>query len=683
MLFLSKSILGVSEMQFKNVRTKFLVILLPLFILSFVILSGISYYLANASLLSNADKIACSLGNQIAAQIHAEMLEPTVRLDDLARNSSLRQGDEAARMAILTAPLTSDSNVAQYFYVELDGKALRNDGKHLDRGDREYIKIPRQTQKPYIATPFMGESTGKLMTMMTRPVFENNAMVGFVLASINLDSLSKLVENVSFFQTGYAYLADSSGLVVGYSKKPELVGKMDLTKKEVEGVGPLDDRLMQAFKAAMESRQQTLADYRSADGVENIAIITPIELDGRTWAVVAAAPRAEVEADSAMLFKIMLGVSLGAIALAVFVIFGFAKRIADPLTVIRDECDVLNDGDLRQDQVAVQAHDEIGQLAKGFNAMRQTLRRLIGKVQSQTEQVAAAGEELTASAEQSSQAANQVAVSIMHIAEGVEKQSQAATQIRAISESITSHADNLAVKTQGIAGDAKTTQDQVASGRSSIAKVVSQMEQITVGAKTIETSIEELAKGSDEIGHIVELISNIAGQTNLLALNAAIEAARAGEAGRGFAVVADEVRKLAEESDRSSQQIAALVKKNEVGMNNAVAASQQGAKNVRLGIDTVKSADEVFKAIVGAIEKLSGEIIDVSKAIQDMSQDNASMMTSIRDIERISSKNAADSQSVSAATEEQSAAMQEIASASHNLATLAADLQTEVSKFKV
>lgn len=209
------------------------------------------------------------------------------------------------------------------------------------------------------------------------------------------------------------------------------------------------------------------------------------------------------------------------------------------------------------------------------------------------------------------------------------------------------------------------------------------MQQITLGTKTIETAIEDLAKGSDEIGNIVELISNIAGQTNLLALNAAIEAARAGDAGHGFAVVAEEVRKLAEESERSSKQIAELVKKNQVGMSQAVEASRDGSKNVQLGIDTVKSADEVFKSIVIAIETLSREIIDVSKAIETMAAGNATMLSSIQDIDKISTKNFDDAQSVSTSTEEQSASMHEIASASKNLATLAGDLQAEVSKFKV
>jgi methyl-accepting chemotaxis protein len=230
---------------------------------------------------------------------------------------------------------------------------------------------------------------------------------------------------------------------------------------------------------------------------------------------------------------------------------------------------------------------------------------------------------------------------------------------------------------------AKETTNQAESGRISIAKVVDQMNYIHNVTETIQYSISELANGSAEIGNIVELISSIAGQTNLLALNAAIEAARAGEAGRGFAVVAEEVRKLAEESNKSSQKITELVKKNQMDMENAVEASKSGAKSVQVGIEAVNSADEVFKSIVGSIENLSREFVVVSDSINKMADGSTTMLAAIEEIDKVSKSNADEAQSVSAATEEQSASMQEIASASQNLANLAGNLQVEVRKFKV
>ena len=667
----------------KSVRIKFLVILLPLFMISFICISGISYYLANTSLLKNADKLAGTLGQQIAAEVSADMMEPAIHLKDLTKSPMVRQGDEAAKIKELAAAKDENSNAAQYFYADKNGKAVRDDGKKLDRGDRDYIKVPKETKKPYIAKPFLGESTGKLMTMMTYPLLNNNEVEGFVFASVNLDSLSRLTEGIEFFDSGYAYIVDESGLVMGYGRHPELVGKMDLTKKEVEGGGQLDDRLLAAFKNAMESKQQTKADYTASDGSENIAVITPIHLEGRNWAIVAAAPKKEVEADSAALFKILTGISVLAVLAAIAMIFAFARKIADPLIHLRDACAVLNQGDLRQTELVIRSEDEIGQLAAGFQQMRATLAKLIRQVQSQTEQVAAAGEELTASAEQSAMASVQVANSITQIAGGIDQQSAAAGMIRKTADRVAGQAGELSLETGKIAEAARQTTTQAGSGRNSIAEAVQQMEMIQRDARMIERAVKELDADSAEIGNIVQLITSIAGQTNLLALNAAIEAARAGEAGRGFAVVAEEVRKLAEESERSSQQIGDLIQKSQAGMQAAVKASQSSTVNIVKGMDSVQAADGIFQTMVDAMSSLSAEIIRIAGAIQTMAQENASMQASIQHIEGISQANAGESQTVSAATEEQSASMSEISAASQNLAKLAEALQIEVSRFKV
>jgi len=384
-----------------------------------------------------------------------------------------------------------------------------------------------------------------------------------------------------------------------------------------------------------------------------------------------------------MLFKIMSVISNAAILISAIVIFLFSKRISLPIKTIRDECQVLNDGDLRQDQLSVDARDEIGQLARGFSVMRRTLRDLLRNVQSQAEQVAAASEELTAGAQQSAEASNQVAGSITEIAQGVEKQSAAINKMNSITGAIVASADSIAEKTERITSVVQQTTTQVITGRQSISDVVNQMQQINAGSQTVQLSIAELAKGSNEIGNIVQLISSIASQTNLLALNAAIEAARAGEHGRGFAVVAEEVRKLAEDSERSSAQIADLVKKNNLDMEKAVKASATGTESVNAGMVSVKSADAVFQSIVGSIDSLSLEINTISQAIQTMAGHSQTMLTSIQAIEHVSKSNADEAQSVSAATQEQSASMQEIAVASQKLAALANSLQSEVEKFKV
>ena len=182
---------------------------------------------------------------------------------------------------------------------------------------------------------------------------------------------------------------------------------------------------------------------------------------------------------------------------------------------------------------------------------------------------------------------------------------------------------------------------------------------------------------------MVDVISSIAEQTNLLSLNASIEAARAGEAGRGFAVVADEVRKLAEESNKASQEIAQMVESNNADMEAAIAAGTAGAENIRRGISTVQTADEVFQGMAATIDQLVKGINDVSDAIHQVEVKNESMLANSQSISDTGKKNSDEAQSVSAATEEQTASMHEIASASRQLAELASTLQDEVQKFRL
>ncbi|MBQ1461473.1 MAG: methyl-accepting chemotaxis protein, partial [Selenomonas sp.] len=227
------------------------------------------------------------------------------------------------------------------------------------------------------------------------------------------------------------------------------------------------------------------------------------------------------------------------------------------------------------------------------------------------------------------------------------------------------------------------TVNSVTSGRDSINNVVKAMDSINDSATTVKASISELATRSEEISKIVELISGIAEQTNLLALNAAIEAARAGEAGRGFAVVADEVRKLAEESASSTKQIGDLVNQIQLDMKKAVAASEQSAASVANSMDFVRDADAVFESIKIAIDALAGGIREVSGNIKSVASGTKSMKEAVKEIAEVSNTNAAHTESVSAATEEQSASAEEIAAATRSMAEQAEELAHEIERFKV
>jgi methyl-accepting chemotaxis protein len=675
-------------MNFKNIKFKFLAFLIPLFIVMFAILGQTSYYLASKNLYLATNDSANAISEKFSIQTYQQLHSKVARLEELATQPAIINQNQEQMGPLLANMQKRVGGYAVMFYIDAKGQGTTSEGKNFDYSDRAYYKYVMQNKKSYISEPIVSKSTGKLAVVTVSPVFSNNQVVGLVGGTIGLDTLSELMTQVKFKDSGYGYLADETGLVLAHAKNPDSVGKLNLTEKTVNkevkaSISELDARLISAFKAALDTGKQVTATYTGLQGTEDFAVLTPFEMDGRRWVMVVRAPETEVNSGAKTLWVTMLGISLFFILIAVALIYIFAKRIAKPIEQIRDECVGLNDGDFRAKTMNINSKDEIGQLAQGFNSMRDSLRVLITKVQNQAEKVAASSEELTAGATQSAESSNQVASSISEIAKGIEQQSITAEDVNIIADQLSKTADEISGKTKEIAQTASSASNDVELGRSSIAKAVVQMQEIGEGSAQIQEAVTELARGSKEISDIVNLISNIAGQTNLLALNAAIEAARAGEQGRGFAVVADEVRKLAEESNQSSQKIGELVKRNQLGMEKAVAASKAGTEGIHLGIEAVNSADETFKNIVKVILHLSEEIATISESIEMMAFGSGAMVESIGEIEKVSKTNAGEAQTVSAATQEQSASMQEIASASQSLANLASELQEAVAKFKV
>lgn len=666
--------------MFSSIRAKFLAILLPLFLLSFVVLSGVSYHVSNNALVDDADKIARRTAGEAGEYLDKVMTEKSIRLEELADHPAMRTGDRAAKIAACAAMRARTKGFDMVAYADLSGKAVSDKGVDMDRGSREYFKQVVATGKPFMTGPSVSGTTGKLITIMAYPVLTNGQVSGVVYGTVSLAELSELVGSFEYMETGYVYVVDEGGVCIGYKQLPEAVGKLNLATNGDQG---LDRRLLDGFKAALGAKDPISTYYKTRKGIENKAVFTPIELEGRRWVAIACAPVTEVEAASSMLLKVMIGISALVIVIAAVIIVVVAKKLSDPIRALRDECEVINSGDLRQDKVTIDSNDELGDLAQGFNQMRKTMRGLLNNIRSQSERVASASEELTASAHQSAEAANQVAISITEIAAGVSEQSTEAAGADKVVVAIAESADGIATKADEIATVSHSAVEKVGEGRASIRDVVGHMNTINETTQTIQNSIQLLAKGSEEIQSIVEMISNIAGQTNLLALNAAIEAARAGEHGRGFAVVADEVRKLAEQSEQSSQKISDLVMRNRADMEKAVTAGEEGSASVANGMNAVQEADAVFEAISGAITELSGGVGDVSRSIRGMAKESQTMRASMDSIKGISKKNSDETQTVSAATEEQSASMQEVAAASRELASLATDLQNAVEQFKL
>ena len=359
------------------------------------------------------------------------------------------------------------------------------------------------------------------------------------------------------------------------------------------------------------------------------------------------------------------------------------KAVTAPLSQMIHICNKLRDGDFRdKGNTSEPRGDEFGEMNDAVFAMRTTINQLMKKTSATAEQLAASSQELTASAHQSAQASEQVAQSVTNSAAAVAEQQQnvsdAMDAIQHAMGSINQLNDASVVVGEKVDEAARQAAYGSTAIETAVEKILSVAKIVNISAGTVD----KLGQRSKEIGQIVEAISGIAEQTNLLALNAAIEAARAGEHGRGFAVVADEVRKLAEESQKAAQKIASLIGAIQQDTDDAVASMHEGSVAVKEGTKSVEELRTSFDNIGTASSAVTDRTRSMENDIKSVSDDTNLIRTRSEKISENSNRVAGEMESVSAASEQQSASAGEIASASDALANLAQDLQNSLQHFK-
>lgn len=359
------------------------------------------------------------------------------------------------------------------------------------------------------------------------------------------------------------------------------------------------------------------------------------------------------------------------------------RKKTKPIMVLIQHAKRIAEGDLTVEDIKVKNKDEIGELATALNTMTHNLRDLVTQFRVSTEHVASSSVQLANSVEQTNFAAEQIGGTMQQLASGVDHQvrsvEEASIKVNEMSAGVKSITDHMnSVSTASV-----TTTENAEEGSQVIQTVVGQMGEITTQVNKLSEIIKGLGNRSLEIGEIIEVITGIANQTNLLALNAAIEAARAGEHGKGFAVVADEVRKLAEQSSESAQHISQLISAIQEETNTAVQSMDVTKKEVASGIDMMNSAGDSFQQIHGSVNEVTNQLQEVDSAMNKMARNAEEIVQSIKIISEIAETAAAGTEEVSSSTEEQIASMEEISSSVTSLSKMAEELELQIGKFRI
>ncbi|MEK5508396.1 MULTISPECIES: methyl-accepting chemotaxis protein [unclassified Paenibacillus] len=593
---------------------------------------------------------------------------------------------------VLTTEINSDSigtnqetlqkklDVIVKAHPELDAALLGNEkGQYIrspkkqesdyDPRERKWYKNAMlEKGKVFVGVPVASVTTGNLVVNISGTLEDGE---GAVALALNLDKMSESLQSVKIGERGGLIIVDSEHKVVsGTGTAFNKTGKK--AADAIEGLPEV------ATTVENDTPSMSQIQFMNRD---MLAFTLKDPLTG--WSIVALSDLEDYSDAAQPILKQSLIVIVISILAAAIIIVLMVRSFLIPLRKLQAGTRIVRDGNLTE-RVNLSSKDEFGELAQNFDQMTHSLHTMVSEVNQTSSRLASSSLIIKESTEQTTESVQHVAETVMESAENAATSAEASEQTANAVEEMAKGVSTIAESASSIVDSAGQTEHDVAQGSQMISSVRTQMDRILEAVSQTASLMDELSQLSDDAKQMNTAIAAIAKQTNLLSLNASIEASRAGEAGRGFAVVAIEVRKLSEQSKESADSISQIITQMLDLIQRSTATMNGNVRNqVGEGMRISQDAEGAFTNIERSTSHIVEQIQSVSAAAEQISASTEEVSATVTHLASLSRNSADSSQTTSAAAQEQMAAMEEISSSSQELSNMAQDLQQLVKRFKI
>ena len=646
-----------------TLRARILLAGLLVLVVPLILVGVVAVYEANSSITTMAQSDLTNTATGLALDVQTLMSEQLVTAGAIAASSSV----SAAAVAVdRDAP--GSQTLAAIAQNEIDRVKAQNgdrfdalvligaDGTCFASTDGGAIVGKDLSQRPYFKKAMQGEAnvgevivslaTGNKVIIAAYPIVDPRGdVVGVV--SVGLDRTKALapLEQIEIGDSGYAYIVDGSGL---YLQHPLAQNILKVNVTQIKG--------MESVAQAVASKQEGVVTY-TLDGVKKLASVHSVPVTG--WFVVATVPESELYAPATLTRNVIILIAVLSIAVGALVFYLFARSVTRPLQKLIVAADGIAAGDLRVEVPAEQHVAEMSSLAGAFNGMVGSLREktavaerisggdltvqgvrssdadtlggafdaMVGVLRGQIQEIQEGVAVLSSSG-------SEIMASVAQLTSSVAQTSTAVSETTTTAEEVKQTTDLSAEKAQHVSELGRRSLEISQAGQRSIEDTIAGMDRIREQVETISDMVVRLSEQSQAIGEIIASVNDLAEQSNLLAVNAAIEAAKAGEQGKGFGVVAQEIRTLASQSKQATAQVRTILLDIQKAISSAVMVTEQGGKAVEEGVLLSKQAGEAIDVLTESVAEATEAAVQIaaSSAQQLIGMDQVvSAMENIRE----------------------------------------------------